>query len=301
VCLVRDLQRAESLFPTKAPNFVVGSLQDQKAVRACCADVDIIYHSAGLTKALSRKDFFAVNATATRQLLDTAAETAPDLERFVYISSQAASGPSKLGQPKTEDDAAVSVSDYGASKLAGEHEVEKSGLPWTVMRPCAVYGPGDKAFLTVFKIVRRGFMPVVGNPRQELSMVHIADLVDALLEAQKPETVGQTYFVCHPEVLRANDLCKHIGAAVSPLKKKAPTVVGLPAWFAKGLLTVIGTAARLAGQTTFLSADKSNEYLAEAWVCSPAKLASATGWNAKIDYREGARQTADWYRENGWL
>jgi nucleoside-diphosphate-sugar epimerase len=78
-------------------------------------------------------------------------------------------------------------------------------------------------------------------------------------------------------------------------------VFGLPPWIARILLKVTGTAAGLVGKSTFLSSDKGNEYLAEAWVCSPQKLEEATGWCAEVAIEEGVRTTASWYRVHGWL
>jgi len=301
VCLVRDLDRAKKTLGEPEPRLVLGGLSDRKALESACEDVDVIFHSAGLTTALNRDGFFAVNARATAALAEAAKEAAPNLQRFVYVSSQAAAGPSTKGRPKTELDPAVAVSNYGASKFAGEEAICESGLPYTVVRPCAVYGPGDKAFLSVFKLLRFGFMPTFSSPEQELSMIHVDDLVRALLGVVVPDTESETFFACHPETVSARMLCNAIRAAVAPGAKRGPLVFGLPAGFTRALLAVTGTAARMVGQSTFLSRDKGNEYLAEAWLCSPAKLEAATGWAPQIPIAQGVKSTADWYRENGWL
>lgn len=301
VCLVRDVDRALRLLGDPTPSFICGNLGNRDALRSACQDVDVVFHSAALTTARNRKGFFSVNDDATQRLIEAAADAAPGLNRFVYISSQAAAGPSRRGQPRTENDQPTTVSNYGASKLAGEKRVRDSGLPWTVVRPCAVYGPGDRAFLTVFKLVKLGFMPVLGSADQELSMVHIADLTQSLLSVVAPATAAQTYFASHPEVVTARILCRHIGTALSPDAPRRPLVFGLPGWATKAILTVTNGAAGLVGASTFLSPDKGNEYLAEAWLCSPRKLEEATGWHAELSIEEGVRDTERWYRENAWL
>jgi len=301
VCLVRDVEKARRMLGEPFPEFVCGSLTDRETLRSACSDADVVFHSAGLTTARTREKFFAINADATQILVEAVADSAPKLNRFVYISSQAAAGPSKQGMPRTERDSPATVSNYGASKLEGEKRVRDSGLPWTVVRPCAVYGPGDRAFLTVFKLVRLGFMPVLGSTEQELSMVHISDLVDALLRVVKPITQSQTYFVSHPETVTAKALCRHISSALSPGKAKRPLVFGLPRWAIRGILSVTHAAAGLAGKSTFLSPDKGNEYLAEAWLCSSKKLEEDTGWCAEMGIEEGILDTARWYREHSWL
>lgn len=301
VCLVRDPARAKSLFTDVAPQLVRGDLSDRATLRAACAGADVIYHSAGLTTARNRNEFFAINAEGTKLVVEAARDAASDLTRFVYVSSQAAAGPSRKGHPRTENDPPLAVSNYGASKLAGEDAVRDSGLPWTIIRPCAVYGPGDKAFLTVFKLLRFGFMPVLGSTEQELSMIHIADLVGSLLVSVGPATLSETYFACHPQILTPATLSKQIRSALAPHKQTRPLVCGLPVWATRAVLAVTGAAAGLAGKSTFLSPDKGNEYVAEAWVCSPKKLERATGWRAQVAVEEGVRNTVSWYRANGWL
>ena len=179
-----------------------------------------------------------------------------------------------------------------------------SGLPWTVIRPCAVYGPGDSAFLKAFKIARRGFFPVMGNASQELSLIHINDLTDALLGSAALTTLNQEYFACHPEIVTSGELAQYIGAAVAQRQRgKTPVtrIIEIPGWASLAILHVTGTAARMVGRSTLLSRDKGNEYLAEAWTCSPAKLEQAIGWNATVALKEGLSETAEWYRSNNWL
>jgi dihydroflavonol-4-reductase len=300
-CLVRDLDRARLFFSDSAPHFILGDLSDQDALRQACRRMDVVYHSAGITTARSREEFFAINAEGTQRVLDAVTDSAPNLKRFVYVSSQAAAGPSRTGHPRTESDPPSAVSNYGASKLAGEDRVRGSDIPWTIIRPCAVYGPGDKAFLTVFKLLRFRILPMLGSPEQELSMIHSFDLVRSMLGIVEPATESETFFVCHREVVTARNFAGHIKKALSPGKQGQPIVFGLPAGVARALLTFTGNAARMVGKSTFLSPDKGNEYLAEAWVCSPKKLEAATGWRAEIAVAEGVRTTAAWYRENGWL
>lgn len=301
VCLVRDVERARHLLGEPTPEFVCGSLSDRDILLSACTGVDLIFHSAGLTTARSREGFFATNADATQLLVEAATDAAPELSRFVYISSQAAAGPSKKGHPRTETDLPTTVSNYGASKLAGEDRVRSSRLPWTIIRPCAVYGPGDKAFLTVFKLMRFGFMPVLGSPEQELSLVHVSDLIRSLLNVVTPITESQAYFVSHPEIVTTRYLCRHISSALSPGSAKGPLVFGLPRWVTKSILALTHIAAGLVGKSTFLSPDKGNEYYAEAWVCSPKKLEEHIGWRAEMSVEAGVRDTVRWYRENGWL
>jgi nucleoside-diphosphate-sugar epimerase len=301
VCLVRDVERARKLLGEKMPTLVHGSLNDRDKLRSACEGADIIFHSAALTTARSRDEFFAVNTDGTQLLVEVASEAAPELSRLVFVSSQTAAGPSKRGEPRTEEHSPVAVSNYGASKLAGEDRVRKSHLPWTIVRPCAVYGPGDQAFLSVFKIAKLGFIPALGSPDQQLSMVHVSDLVRCLLGVVTSKTLEQTYFASHPEIVTGKTLCKHARSALYPGGARDPLIFGLPRWAAKSILEITYAAASAVGKSTFLSPDKGHEYFAEAWLCSPKKIEQDIGWRAEIGIEEGVRDTVRWYRKNGWL
>ena len=301
-CLVRSRSKAERLFGKQMPQIVEGDLWAQSQIKEGCRDVDVVYHSAALTTAINRREFFSINVDATSRVLDAVQEVAPNLSRFVYMSSLAAAGPSSSGKPRYEDDPHRPVSNYGESKLGGEKEVRGSGVPWTIMRPSAVYGPGDAAFLKTFKIARWGVFPVMGRASQELSMIHVDDLVPALLTATNDNTRNQEYFVCHPEIVTSGELARKIGIAVKrPQEKTGMRIVEIPGWASLAILNVTGAAARLVGKSTFLSRDKGNEFLAEAWTCSPAKLEQATDWRADITLQVGLPATAEWYRSHNWL
>jgi nucleoside-diphosphate-sugar epimerase len=307
-CLVRDPAKSARLFPTLAPQTVIGDLSNERALRDGMEGADVIFHLAGITAARSPEEFFAVNDRATRRVLDCATRAAPGLDRFVYVSSLAAAGPTVRGRALTEADPARPVSAYGAAKLAAENAVREGALPWTVLRPPAVYGPRDVELLRLFKFARWGIAPVFGDGRQELTAIHVRDLVEAM-QAVVAATgaAGGTYFATHAEVVTAETLVRQIHSAVRAAVGKpddeggAPWVLRLPHWATRAFLTVSGTAARLTGRATVLSPDKGDELLAESWSCSPAALERDTGWRASTPYAEGLAETARWYHEHGLL
>ncbi|MGH7561323.1 MAG: NAD-dependent epimerase/dehydratase family protein, partial [Gemmatimonadales bacterium] len=255
-----------------------------------------VFHVAGLIAARSEAEFRSINRDGTRAVL--AAAAASGRPRFIHVSSLAAAGPSRRGERRADDAPPAPVTAYGRSKLAGEAEVRASSLPWTIVRPPAVYGPHDPEMLTVFKAVRLGVVPVFGDGRQELSLAYGPDLAEALAAtAQAQATVGQTLSACHPEILTSEGLARGIAAAM----ERRVRVVRLPRWLAEGALFVTGTAARAAGTATVLTPDKAREFFAEAWTCDPDRLTRLTGWRAAHDLAAGARATASWYRTAGWL
>ncbi|GBD32813.1 UDP-glucose 4-epimerase [bacterium HR33] len=301
--LVRKPERAARLFGDRV-GLVPGDLEDERALREGCSRADVVFHLAGLTVARKPEDFFRVNRDGTGRLVKAAQEASPRPRNLVYVSSLAASGPSSLGRPAVESDPPHPVSFYGKSKLAGEEEVRRSDLPWSIVRPPTVYGPRDRGLLRMFRLARKGVLPLVGKPEQELSFVYAGDLAAAIIAASAARCAGKTYFASHPEVvplIRAAEAIYRAVAAAAGEPVSRPLVVRPPAFLARGLLSFIGWTSALAGKATVLSADKARELLAEAWACSPAALERDTGWRAEIDLATGLELTARWYSEHGWL
>ena len=294
-CLVRSPAKAAAL-GWRGVRIVRGDLNDRQALAEGCAGADVIFHVAGVITARDLNHFMSANRDATGGLLEVAAEHPPS--RFVYVSSQAAGGPSTPGRPGEETDAPHPVSDYGRSKLAGELVVRTSGLPWTIVRPPVVYGEWDREVLKVFKMARLGMAPVFGDGSQEISVIYAGDLARALATAAvAPTAASRVYYAAHPQSVTTRGLVLAVGRAL----QKKPLVVPIPRALARGALAAIGSLARMAGRVTLLSADKAAEFIAPAWVSSAAALTRDTRWRAEVDLESGLRRTAAWYREHRWL
>jgi nucleoside-diphosphate-sugar epimerase len=304
VCLVRDPRKAARLFGDNAPRTVTGDLWDSRAIAEGAAGTDVVFHVAGLIAARSGAEFYATNRDATSRLIETVAGVAPDLKRFIYVSSLSAAGPSRRGGGVQETDPPHPVSAYGRSKLAAEEVVRGSGVPWTIVRPPTVYGPRDRETLRLFRFARYGVMPLYGDPRQELSFVHVVDLAQALLAATAPIAMGRTYFAAHQETATARRAMELIYAASRAARGRppaAPRFVPIPRSVTVSALWLLGAAARLTGRATILSPDKGPELLAESWTCTAAALERDTGWQAAFGLEKGLMETAAWYANAGWL
>lgn len=293
--LVRSPTKAKTL-ESMAVRLVHGDLDESAALAEASRDQDIIYHVAGLVAARNEEEFLRVNRDGTRRLLDAAA--ANSSARFVLVSSMAAGGPSEAGRPLVGTEPAKPVTAYGRSKLAGEEVVRSGPLPWTILRPPAVYGPGDREILKVFKIARLGVAPVFGGGKQELSLVYGPDLGEALAAAgHAPATTGNVYYPCHPEILTSGEMIQTIGQAMG----KKVSILPLPSIIARSMLAVTAAGARISGKPTILTPDKANEFFAPAWTASPAPLTRDSGWRAAHNLATGAARTLEWYRAEQWM
>lgn len=293
--LVRSPAKAAALAPLGV-RVIHGDLHDREALARAVEGQDVVYHVAGVVAARSEADFLAANRDGTRNLV--AAAEAARARRLVLVSSMAAAGPAAKGRPLSGGEPPQPVTAYGRSKLAAEAIVTASRLAWTILRPPMVYGPRDQEVLKIFRLVRFGLAPVLGDGTQELSAVHGADLAEAILAAGTSlATVERTYFACHPEVFTGVDMARLVGEVMG----RSPAIVRVPASVGRGVLRLTEAAARLAGRTTILTADKANEFFQPAWTGDPGPLTRDTGWSAARDLRTGLAETYAWYRSAGWL
>jgi len=276
---------------------VSGSLEDERALHAALDGVEVVYHVAGLIAARNAAEFHAVNEAGTVRLLAAARDVCP-AARFVYISSQAALGPSPPGTTLDEWAECGPVTDYGRSKLAGERAVMAGPLEWSVVRPPVVYGPRDREFLKLFRIARWGLAPVLGTGSQELSLVYVEDLARAIaLTGTHPAATRQVFHAAHAEVVLSRDLVRAAGRALG----RNPIVVPVPGALATPVVALIGWAAAAAGRPSVLNADKMAEFLAPSWRLDVTKAERLLAWRAEVALADGFPRTASWYRANRWL
>lgn len=293
--LVRSPAKAADL-DRRGVRLVSGDLDRLEALATAVEGAEVVYHVAGLTAARNEEEFLATNRDGTARLV-AAAERA-GATRFLLVSSLAAGGPARDGRPLTGTEPANPVTRYGRSKVAAEAVVRASALPWTILRPPAVYGPGDREMLRVFRAASWGVAPVFGTGSQRLSLVYGPDLAGAIAAAGiAPAAAGRVLYPAHPEILTSRQLVEGAGAAVG----RRVRIVPLPSFLGRALLWTTDTMARLANRATVLSVDKSAEFFAPAWLADPEPLTRATGWSASHDFAAGSRLTVDWYRARGWL
>lgn len=293
--LVRSPEKGKEL-GRREVRLAPGHLGSMEALRSAVHGQDVVYHVAGLVAARNEAGFLAVNRDGTLRLLEAAADAGRP--RIVLVSSLAAGGPVGRGTRRSGDEEAAPVTAYGRSKLAGEREVRRAGLPWIIVRPPAVYGPFDTEMLRVFRAVKLGVVPVFGDGAQELSLVYGPDLGRALAAAGRTEAAeGKLLYPCHPEVVTTAGLVRAVADAMTRKTRLIP----LPRWLARSALGVTGGLARLTGRSTVLTPDKAKEFFAPAWTCDPSPLTAITGWQAEFDLARGAAATAAWYRERGLL
>jgi nucleoside-diphosphate-sugar epimerase len=263
---------------THDPKAVTGSLDNGASLRQLVEGCDTVLHLAGAIHARDRADYFKVNAEGTSNLLQAA--RAAGVKRFVHMSSLAAREPE--------------LSDYAASKAAGEAFVlEHSKLmDVLVLRPCAVYGPGDMATLPLIKSLLGPLAVVPGTPASRFSLIHVSDLAGIAIEACKNSLTG---------VIELDDTHGGYGwrdlAAVTRLHFGRPNALAFLPRPIASLIARAGRAGQAVGIPPLLTPGKVNELYHADWTASKPGLPRPH----PILLEAGLLQAISWYRQHGHL
>jgi nucleoside-diphosphate-sugar epimerase len=284
--------------------WVYADIRDAEALHAAVQGVDAVCHCAALTRALDEETFLQANTRGAEALARACLVANPRLRRFLFISSQTATGPSEgPGDFVSESQPLRPVTWYGKSKAAAEQALlalagEGEGrLPLTIVRPSAVYGPRDKDFLTYFRLVKLGLNLQLGRDERSVSLIYVGDLVDLLLLAlEREQALGQTYFGCGPASTYAG-----LAEMIARVLGKRPLRINIPLVLLSPLAVLSRAQGRLTGRPALLNDQRLIDLRQRSWLCSGEKARQELGFEARHDLEAGVRETARWYRQERWL
>jgi nucleoside-diphosphate-sugar epimerase len=268
--LARDPHRVniEGLPPE---HIIEGSLQDSSALLALAKGCESLVHAAGAVRGNRPGDFQRANSAGTGAVLKALQSGSPDA-RLILISSLAARQPE--------------LSWYAGSKRDAERLVESSDLAWTILRPPAVYGPGDREMRAIFDSMARGFAPVPGSLSARTSLVHVDDLVRAIAAClQAPSVVGRCFELDDgtPDGYDWNELATVAGRVYGRRVK----LWQVPTWLLDSIAAVNLALARLSGRGAMLTPPKLRELRHPDWTATNEALTAATGWTPALRLAEG--------------
>lgn len=275
--LVRDPARAGLNSNVRQ---VQGDLQNRAALDALTKNADAVIHIAGVIGALSRGDFFAANEQGSLAVAEAAARNG--VARFVHISSLAAREPG--------------LSMYGASKRAGEVAVEKfkAQMSVIVLRPPAVYGPGDRGTLPLLRSLTQSFAVIPGTSTSRFSLIHVDDLARIIVEAAEATRTGTVEL---DDGHRQGYGWKDLAQIASATEQKRIKPIFLPKSVAMAVGIGVEAFAKATGKLPFVSRDKIQQLYFGDWV------ARGEGWPLKepVGFAQGFKSTVDWYRKAQWM
>jgi 2-alkyl-3-oxoalkanoate reductase len=284
-CRLRALVRHPAPEMASDIEQVPGSMEDAASLSALVRDARIVVHCAGAIRAVRAEDFRRVNAFGTQRLL-AAVRQAAEPPRVLLVSSLAAREPR--------------LSAYAASKREAEDMLAECGVDHCTIRPPAVYGPGDRATLPLFRLLTRAVAVLPGSPRSRFSLIFIDDLaacVGAVIERPlwngalvEPDD-GQ------PRGYAWADLAaiagRSLGIRVRPLL--------LPKWLLWVPAALAEALASVLGRLPVITLGKVRELYHDDWVSRPTTQGLLEGWQASTRFSEGFARTLRWYVQNGWI
>lgn len=267
---------------------VYGDLDNQPALRALTKGASTVVHLASKITAKAREEFDAVNVDGTRNI--AAAAKGANVGQFIFISSLAARE--------------AHLSGYASSKHRAEQELKEltkfSDMPWVIVRPPAVYGPGDKATLPLLQALTQKYALLPGRAEARFSLIYVDDLVDAISGLIGDlDTSGKTIELDDgtPGGYDWTSLAKIAGEVGGQQVRP----VFLPRTMLSAAAGAIELGAKMVDKTPILARDKVHELYHINWVCKNTHLQAEGTWTPKTQFSEGFRKTVDWYRSEGWL
>jgi nucleoside-diphosphate-sugar epimerase len=256
---------------------------------------DLLVHAAGLVRAAHDEAFDRVNVQGTSAAVAAANRSGAAL---MLISSQAAAGPAPPERPAREDDGPRPITAYGRSKLAAEQIVRRAArVPWTILRPCAVYGPRDRGFLPLFRMASRGIFVLVTPPGTSFTLVHVDDLARAVIAAAgAPGALRETLFVGGARPHTTADVLRSLARAFDCRYRP----FSLPRAVLGGAAAA-GDLCWRVGLTPPIDRSRLAELSAEGFVCCVDRARDVLGFTAAVPLEDGMAATARWYAAHRWL
>jgi len=282
---IQALIRPESIHKKPcdgAVKWIPGDLDDAESLKRLVNGAKMVVHCAGAVRGATAEGFQRVNVDGVARLVQIICEQQLP-PRFLLISSLAAREPH--------------LSDYAASKHRGEQVLMDSAgnMNWTVYRPSAVYGPGDREMMPVFRWMARGVAPLLGSGNGRISLIYIADLADAIVQWLNCTGADRRTFELHdgkPAGYSWHDIIKTIsnlrGAPVVRLK--------IPVRILNLTAALNIALARVFGYAPMLTPGKVRELSHNDWSVENDHISEITGWSPKVQLTEGLRRTLAWNR-----
>lgn len=271
---------SDSLFEDIDADIVRGDLHDEAALSRFVEGAHAVIHCAGVVRGASQQAFDSVNVEGLSRLLD-AIRSVEQPPRLFTLSSLAAREPA--------------LSFYAASKRRGEQLLEQRAgeLEWFALRPPAVYGPGDREMLPLFRAMARGFAPVPGKKTSRFSMVYVEDIAELVIAWLEQTSVTPGIYTLHdgrPGGYDWRDVCQTVAdicqRPVRPVEIPS-LLLDVPAWLNRYL-------SRWLGYAPMLTPEKLRELRHPDWVCDNAGVSKVLDWQPRVQLREGLLKTPGW-------
>ncbi len=281
--LVRSQSRAKALKELGA-ELVFGDLGNKSALADLVENCACVVHVAGAIKARTSQELIAINGGGTANLVSACAKISPNI-RMVHISSITAREPQ--------------LSAYAASKASSEQAAKAHNGPLVIIRPNAVYGPGDRETLQVFKVAQGPVQPLFNQPDARIAMIHVDDAARAVVELCKSNYVTGLFEISD-ERTGGYGWKEITHTAIGAVNGK-PRLFPVSA----GMLKIAGVVSEFFGgfrsDPPIFTTGKVREILHGDWAVQTDLQIPENIWQPSINLEQGFDDAVNWYKEQGWL
>ena len=300
VAIARPSSKLEPFNDLKI-EWIRGDVFDEELIKKAIQRVNYIFHIVTPFREAKSADkvYYNVHVLST-QLLAKYALKEPEFKRFVHVSTIGVHG--HIENPPGDENSPMHPGDiYQETKLEGELWIrdfaKKEGLPVTVVRPAGIYGPGEKRFLKIFKMVCRQWIPIIGNGSNLLHLIHVDDLTDFfLLSAIHPQAVGEVFICGSKEAITfekmVSIISEYYGISFKFISLPAAPIFALGDFF-ELICRPLGIEPPIyRRRLAFYTKDRS---------FNTAKMKNLLGFVPDHSDEEGLKELAQWYLDRGWL
>jgi nucleoside-diphosphate-sugar epimerase len=272
--------RDASLAAFTGAEIVHGDLADQDSLCRLVREADAVIHCAGQVRGATQTQFDCVNVDGIRNLL-CAIKTSGTRARLLLISSLAAREPQ--------------LSFYAASKHRAEQLLERDGndIDWTILRPPAVYGPGDREMLPLFRMMARGYALTPGSPKSRFSLLYVDDLSSAVVAWLRMDSPVKRIYEIDDGHMAGYDW-HDISGIVGDICKRKVRVIRIPSWWLNVPAWLNGKIGAAFGTAPMLTPEKLRELRHDTWVCDSSAFRQISDWQPRVTLAAGLRATPNW-------
>lgn len=278
-----------------------GDVFDEKIMRQAVAGQEYIFHvAAAFREAKStEKDYWNIHVRSTQIICEEALKN-PEFKRYIHVSTIGVHG--HIENPPATEEYRFSPGDgYQRTKLQAEEWLNEyatgNNFPYTIIRPAAIYGPGDRRLLKLFKMALKPFFLLLGNGKCMYHLVHVDDLTNSfIIAATHPAALGETFISGANEPIAIADIAGIVSQHFSKKMKILRLPIG-PFFLAGDICEAICKPFKIEPpiyrrRVAFYSKDRSFDI---------SKMRNILGYTPKHGNKEGIIETADWYVKQGWL
>jgi len=285
---------------SKGAKIYLGSITDVDLVNKVIKECEVVYHIAAAFRGINlpKKVYWNINIEGTRIIAESALQN--KIKKFIHCSTEGVHG--TIANPPADENAPIAPKDYYEyTKSKGEeviHKYIKKGLKAVILRPTAIYGPGDPGrFLLLFKWVKKGFFPMFGSGETTYHPLYIENLNDAFeLALKKDEANGQTYLIADEEYYSLNELVLKVAEALG-VKVRIIHLPFFPLLAISYLCEGICKPLRITPPLFRRRAD----WYKENRGFSIEKAKRELGYIPNVDLKTGLKITADWYKAHNYI